>query len=80
VGWTSAATLLKIGGAVLLLAAFLVLEARERHPMMPFSIFRLRTLRGANIVGLLVGMSLFSTSVERLDRAKCVVVYCWDGL
>ncbi len=27
---------------------------------MPFSIFRLRTLRGANIVGLLLGMSLFS--------------------
>jgi len=27
---------------------------------MPFTIFRLRTLRGANIVGLLVGMSLFS--------------------
>jgi len=29
-------------------------------PLMPFSIFRLQTLRGANIVGLLVGMSLFS--------------------
>jgi predicted MFS family arabinose efflux permease len=27
---------------------------------LPFSIFRLRTLRGANIVGLLIGMSLFS--------------------
>ena len=27
---------------------------------MPFSIFRLRTLRGADIVGLLIGMSLFS--------------------
>jgi predicted MFS family arabinose efflux permease len=27
---------------------------------MPFSIFRLRTLRGANIVGLLIGMALFS--------------------
>ena len=27
---------------------------------MPFAIFRLRTLRGANIVGLLIGMSLFS--------------------
>ena len=27
---------------------------------MPFSIFRLRTLRGANLVGLLIGMSLFS--------------------
>ncbi len=27
---------------------------------MPFSIFRLRTLRGANIGGLLIGMALFS--------------------
>ena len=27
---------------------------------MPFSIFRLRTLRGANLVALLLGMSLFS--------------------
>ena len=36
------------------------IELRQRHPLMPFSIFRLRTLRGANIVGLLIGMSLFS--------------------
>ena len=43
-----------------LLVAFLVIEQRQRHPLMPFSIFRLRTLRGANIVGLLIGMSLFS--------------------
>jgi predicted MFS family arabinose efflux permease len=28
--------------------------------LVPFSIFRLRTLRGADIVGLLIGMSLFS--------------------
>ncbi len=59
-GWGSSATLLKIGGAALLLVAFLVIERRQRHPLMPFSIFRLRTLRGANIVGLLIGMSLFS--------------------
>jgi EmrB/QacA subfamily drug resistance transporter len=59
-GWGSTATLAKIGGAVVLLLAFLVIELRQRHPLMPFSIFRLRTLRGANIVGLLVGMSLFS--------------------
>ncbi len=38
----------------------MVIELRQRHPLMPFSIFRLRTLRGANIVGLLIGMSLFS--------------------
>jgi EmrB/QacA subfamily drug resistance transporter len=59
-GWGSAATLLKLAGAGLLLIAFVVIELRARWPLMPFSIFRLRTLRGANIVGLLVGMSLFS--------------------
>ena len=59
-GWGSTATLLRLGGAALLLIAFLVIERSSRHPLMPFSIFRLRTLRGANIVGLLIGMSLFS--------------------
>jgi EmrB/QacA subfamily drug resistance transporter len=59
-GWGSAATLLKLAGAALLLVAFVVIERRARWPLMPFSIFRLRTLRGADIVGLLVGMSLFS--------------------
>ena len=44
----------------MLLIAFVVIELRQRDPLMPFSIFRLRTLRGANIVGLLIGMSLFS--------------------
>jgi EmrB/QacA subfamily drug resistance transporter len=60
IGWGSTATILRLAGAALLLAAFVVIELRQRHPLMPFSIFRLRTLRGANIVGLLIGMSLFS--------------------
>ncbi|HEY2141506.1 MAG TPA: MFS transporter [Solirubrobacteraceae bacterium] len=60
VGWGSTATLTKIGGAVVLLVVFLAIESRRRAPLMPFSIFRLRTLRGADIVALLVGMSLFS--------------------
>ncbi len=38
----------------------MAIEARTPHPLMPFSIFRLRTLRGANIIALLLGMSLFS--------------------
>ena len=45
---------------MVLLIAFVAIELRQRDPLMPFSIFRLRTLRGANIVGLLIGMSLFS--------------------
>ncbi len=59
-GWGSSSTLLKLAGAAVLLIAFLIIEQRQRRPLMPFSIFRLRTLRGANIVGLLIGMSLFS--------------------
>ena len=60
VGWGSSETLLLIAGAVVLLIAFRLIESRQRQPLMQFSIFRLRTLRGADIVGLLPGMSLFS--------------------
>ena len=60
VGWGSTRTIVCLAAAVVLLIAFVVIERRQRDPLMPFSIFRLRTLRGANIVGLLIGMSLFS--------------------
>ena len=60
VGWGSTGTLLRLAGAAVLLVAFVVIERRQRHALLPFSIFRLRTLRGADIVGLLIGMSLFS--------------------
>src|SRR4030095_11312143 len=43
-----------------LLAAFVAIELRSDAPLVPFRIFRLRTLTGANAVGLLVGGSLFS--------------------
>jgi EmrB/QacA subfamily drug resistance transporter len=59
-GWGSSETLLILGGALALLVVFVTIESRSRNPLMPFTIFRLRTLTGANIVGLLVGMSLFS--------------------
>jgi EmrB/QacA subfamily drug resistance transporter len=59
-GWGSTVTILRLAGAAVLLVAFVLIEMRSKDPLMPFSIFRLRTLRGANIVGLLIGMSLFS--------------------
>jgi EmrB/QacA subfamily drug resistance transporter len=59
-GWGSAQTIGLGALSLLLLAAFVAIEARQRYPLMPFSIFRLRTLRGANIIALLLGMSLFS--------------------
>src|SRR6202451_2023034 len=45
VGWGSTGTLLRLVGAAVLLVAFVLIELRTRHPLLPFSIFRLRTLR-----------------------------------
>jgi EmrB/QacA subfamily drug resistance transporter len=59
-GWGSAKTLGLIAVALVLLAAFVAIELRARKPLVPFSIFRIRTLTGANVVGVLVGASLFS--------------------
>src|SRR5919204_4514437 len=59
-GWGSLHTLGIGAGALALVAAFIGVESRTKHPLMPFSIFRLRTLRGSNVIGLLIGMSLFS--------------------
>jgi EmrB/QacA subfamily drug resistance transporter len=59
-GWGSARTIGLGAVALALLAAFVVIEGRTREPLVPFSIFRLKTLRGSNVVALLIGMSLFS--------------------
>jgi MFS family permease len=37
-----------------------VIELRSAAPLVPFRIFRSRTLSGANVVGILLGASLFS--------------------
>jgi EmrB/QacA subfamily drug resistance transporter len=58
--WGSAKTLLLLAASVALLAAFLVIEARTKDPLMPFHIFRIRTVSGANISALLLGASLFA--------------------
>jgi EmrB/QacA subfamily drug resistance transporter len=59
-GWGSAETIGFFATAVALLGAFIVREARTREPLMPLSIFRLRTLVGANIAGLILGTVLFA--------------------
>jgi EmrB/QacA subfamily drug resistance transporter len=59
-GWGTTGTIVRLAISVALLIAFVVIEMRTKHPLLPFSIFRLRTLRGANLAGLLTGMSLFS--------------------
>ena len=58
-GWTSPTTIGLFAAAAALIGGFLAWEARAKDPLMPFSIFRLRTLVGANIAGFILGTALF---------------------
>jgi EmrB/QacA subfamily drug resistance transporter len=58
--WGSSLVLGSMAGAALLLGAFVLVERRAAAPLLPFSIFRLRSLTGANIVGFMLGASIFS--------------------
>jgi len=60
VGWGASRTIAELAIAVALLGAFLAIESRGEAPLMPLRIFRLRTLAGANSVGLLLGASFYS--------------------
>jgi EmrB/QacA subfamily drug resistance transporter len=59
-GWGSTKIIGLLTLSVALLAAFVAIERRSQSPLVPFRIFRLRTLTGANVVGVLLGASLFS--------------------
>src|SRR5438128_34620 len=60
VGWATARTILLLVASGALLVGFLVNERRVADPLMPFQIFRVRTVAGANIVGTLLGAVLFA--------------------
>src|ERR671911_1756539 len=59
-GWLSGQTLVLGAVALALLAAFVMVELRSKAPLVPFGIFKRRTITGTNVVGLLVAMALFS--------------------
>ncbi|HEX2316206.1 MAG TPA: MFS transporter, partial [Thermomonospora sp.] len=54
-GWTSAATLLALAGAAVLLAAFAGLQRVVRSPLMPLSVWRTPDLAAANVAMVLLG-------------------------
>jgi EmrB/QacA subfamily drug resistance transporter len=58
-GWASGKTIGVFAAAAVLLAGFVAWEARAKDPLMPFSIFRLRSIVGANVAGFILGTSLF---------------------
>jgi EmrB/QacA subfamily drug resistance transporter len=59
-GWGATRTIGGLAAAAVLLAAFVLIERRVPDPILPLSIFRLRTLAGANTAGLLLGGSFYA--------------------
>jgi EmrB/QacA subfamily drug resistance transporter len=59
-GWGATRTIGVLAAAAVLLAAFVAIERRVSDPILPLSIFRLRTLAGANTAALLLGGSFFA--------------------
>ena len=59
-GWGSSWTISRLVLAAVLLVAFLVIESRAKDPLMPFRIFHVRTVAGANVAGLLLGAIVFA--------------------
>jgi EmrB/QacA subfamily drug resistance transporter len=59
-GWGSHSTLAWLGSSAILLAGFVLNEARSAHPLIPLGVFRIRNLTGANLTQLPITASLFS--------------------
>ncbi len=62
-GWTATPTLGVFLLAVVLLGAFLVIEAHHRAPLVPLSIFRHRSLAGADMVALVGGAAIIASPI-----------------
>jgi EmrB/QacA subfamily drug resistance transporter len=59
-GWGSTTTIVSFVGAVLLLAAFVVIEQRSAEPLVRLSIFRVRSLLTANLSMFLAFSGMFA--------------------
>jgi EmrB/QacA subfamily drug resistance transporter len=59
-GWGSATTIALLAAAAVVLAAFVAWERRTAEPLVPPSFFRLRTVVGANVAGLVLGTAIFA--------------------
>jgi len=59
-GWGSGRTIGMLAGAVAGLGLFVAIEHRSKAPLMPLRIWLNRTLAGANVVGFMIGASIFA--------------------
>ena len=60
VGWATLRTIGSLVGVAVLLAVFILIELRAAAPLVPLRIFRLRTMRTANLTAVLVWGAIVS--------------------
>lgn len=60
VGWLSIQTLGLLVGAAVLFAAFIMIERRAHAPLVPLSIFRIRNVVPASVIGILWSAAMFA--------------------
>ncbi|MFF9129931.1 MULTISPECIES: MFS transporter [unclassified Streptomyces] len=58
-GWTAGATLAPLAAGLLLVALFLLVEARTASPLMPLGLLRLRSVASANAAMFVSGSAMF---------------------
>ncbi|PYI65140.1 MFS transporter [Arthrobacter livingstonensis] len=61
--WASTNTLLMVGGAMVALIAFVIVELRASEPIIPLTMFKNRTFTLSVVASISVGVSMFGTSV-----------------
>lgn len=59
-GWLSAQTVFCIGASIALMGLFLWIESRVKDPLMPLTLFKIRSVAVANIVGILWSVAMFA--------------------
>ena len=60
VGWATGRTIGLLVASGVLLLAFIAIERRAESPLVPFGIFRVRTVTGANVSGVLLGAVVYA--------------------
>ncbi|OLD26653.1 MAG: MFS transporter [Acidobacteria bacterium 13_1_40CM_3_55_6] len=60
-GFQSPIVITALSSSLIFLVAFVIVEARRRHPMMPLTLFRARNFAGANLITLFLYAALAGT-------------------
>ena len=80
--WGDTKVIASLVAAVVLLAAFVIIESRSKHALLPLRIFRNRSRSGANLILLCIGTAMFGLFFFLTIFVLTVWGYCalWCGI